>query len=235
SSPGGSGVLGAQSTAVLTINDDDATPSLSINDVSLAEGNSGTTTFTFTVTLSAASGLPVTVSYVTADGTADGADYTAVPSTLLTFNPGDLNKTVDVLVTGDIFSEANETFFVNLSSPTNATIADNQGLGTIQNDDASGGVLVLSAATYSVAENAGAATITVNRTGSLTQAVSIDYATADITANENKDYTTAVGTIKFAAGEASRTFTVLINQDAFAEPVETVGLTLSNASGGAVL
>ncbi len=117
-----------------TITNDDAT-ALSINDVTLNEGNVGTTSFVFTVSLSAASASTVTVTYATADGTATaGSDYTATSGTL-TFAPTVTAQTVTVLVTGDTSFEPNETFFVNLASPTNATIADGQGLGTITNDD----------------------------------------------------------------------------------------------------
>jgi N,N-dimethylformamidase beta subunit-like, C-terminal/Concanavalin A-like lectin/glucanases superfamily/Bacterial Ig-like domain/Bacterial Ig domain/Calx-beta domain len=111
-------------------------PTISINNVSVTEGNSGTVNATFTVTLSAASSQTVTVTYATADGTATaGSDYTAVPPTTLTFTPGQTSKTVAVSVLGDTAFEANETFFVNLSNPTNATFADSQGLGTITDDD----------------------------------------------------------------------------------------------------
>ena len=113
-----------------------AQPTLSINDVSMAEGNSGTTNFVFTVTLSAASNLTVNVDYATANGTATIADndYQAVSGTL-TFNPGNLTRTITVLVNGDQKFEPDETFFVNLTNAVNATISDSQGLGTIQNDD----------------------------------------------------------------------------------------------------
>ena len=118
-----------------TINNDDPVPSLSINDVAVVEGNSGTTNAVFTVTLSAASGQTVTVNYATADGTAaQPADYTAVSGTL-TFAPGQTTRTITVPVIGETIPEANETFFVNLSGAVNATIADNQGVGTITNDD----------------------------------------------------------------------------------------------------
>jgi CSLREA domain-containing protein len=121
---------------VATIVDNDATPILSINNVSAAEGNSGTTNFDFTVKLSAASGRTVTVTYATADGTAIApGDYTALPATVLTFNPGEAAKTVSVAVNGDATVEPDETFFVNLSAPTNATVTDAQGQGTITNDD----------------------------------------------------------------------------------------------------
>jgi hypothetical protein len=111
-------------------------PSLSINDVSVAEGNSGTTNLIFTVTLSAASNLTVSVNYATANGTATLADndYQAASGTL-TFNPGDLTKTITVSVNGDQKFEPDETVFVNLTTAVNAAISDNQGVGTILNDD----------------------------------------------------------------------------------------------------
>ena len=111
-------------------------PTLSINNVSQAEGNSGTTPFTFTVTLSAAASLPVTVNWATADGTATaGSDYTAAAGSLTFPVGGPLTQTLTVQVIGDTAAETNETFFVNLSAPVNATLAQAQGVGTILNDD----------------------------------------------------------------------------------------------------
>lgn len=118
-----------------TIMNDDPLPSLSINDVTVTEGNSGTVNAVFTATLSAASGQTVTVNYATADGTAtQPADYTNTSGSL-TFTPGQTTRTITVPVIGETVPEANETFFVNLSGATNATISDNQGVGTITNDD----------------------------------------------------------------------------------------------------
>lgn len=115
-------------------------PTLSISGVSANEGNAGNTPFTFTVTLSAASATPVTVSYATADGsaTAAGSDYLPA-SGVLTFLPGGpLSQTVTVNVVGDLAVEANEAFTVTLSAPSGATLATAQGTGTILNDDAVG-------------------------------------------------------------------------------------------------
>ena len=115
----------------------------SINDVSMNEGNSGTTAFNFTVSLSAPQAAPVTVDFATADGPApDGAtapgDYTSNSGTV-TFAPGVTSQTVTVQVNGDTTVEPNETFNVNLSGATgNATITDAQGVGTIVNDDFAG-------------------------------------------------------------------------------------------------
>ncbi len=118
-----------------TIANDDAPPSISIDDLSETEGNSGTKNFTFNVSLSNPSYQTITVDYATADGTAAAAsDYTAITGTV-TLNPGDTSKPITVSVNGDTTGEFDETFFINLSGPTNATIADSQGQGTILNDD----------------------------------------------------------------------------------------------------
>lgn len=109
---------------------------ISINDVTITEGNAATANLTFTVTLAATSNLTVTVDYATANGTATttDSDYQSKTGTL-TFNPGDLTKTVTVLVNGDQKTEADENLFVVLSNPVNAAFSDSQGTGTILNDD----------------------------------------------------------------------------------------------------
>ena len=109
---------------------------LSIDSVSASEGNAGNTPFTFTVTLSAASASPVTVSYATADGSATAADTDYVPTSgVLTFTPGGpLSQTITVDVVGDLAVETNETFAVNLSAPSGGGGME-QGTGTIVNDD----------------------------------------------------------------------------------------------------
>ncbi|WVL02486.1 Ig-like domain-containing protein [Cyanobacterium sp. Dongsha4] len=115
----------------LTITDDDPAPTISINDVTVNEGDIAT----FTVTLSAPSGQVVSVNYATADNTATASnDYTSKVGTL-SFARGDTTKMVTVSTTEDVLDEVNETFFVNLSGAINATIADNQGVGTINDDD----------------------------------------------------------------------------------------------------
>ena len=131
--------LGAIITHTYTILDDDPVPSLSINNVTVTEGDTGTTNANFTVTLSAASGRTVTVNYATADGTATVADgdYLATSGTL-TFAPGETTKTITVEVLGhasggsSIYSGYDETFYVNLSGASgNALVVDSQGVGTI--------------------------------------------------------------------------------------------------------
>jgi hypothetical protein len=112
-------------------------PDLLITDTTVSEGNSGTSQADFTVSLSEPSTQQVTVAYATEDGTASaGEDYVGATSgSTLTFAPGDTSKTVSVQVNGDTQNEPDETFFVNLSNPANATISDEKGIGTINNDD----------------------------------------------------------------------------------------------------
>lgn len=110
-------------------------PTLSINNVSIVEGDSGVSYLVYTVSLSAASSQTVTVNYGTSDGTAKaGEDYTALTGTL-TFSPGQTSKTIQIAIKGDTTIEANETFNLNLSNAVGATIAKAQGIGTITNND----------------------------------------------------------------------------------------------------
>jgi parallel beta-helix repeat protein len=110
-------------------------PTISIHDCAVGEGDAGPTPCGFVVSLSAPSPVTVTVSYATADGTATaGSDYTAASGTL-TFTPGVTTQPLPVQVLGDAAVEPDETFLVNLSAPTGATIGDGQGVGTIGDDD----------------------------------------------------------------------------------------------------
>jgi Calx-beta domain len=110
-------------------------PTLSVADASVGEGNGGTTTLPFQVTLSSKSTDTVSVKYGTADGTATSpADYAAATGTV-TFAPGETQKTVTISVVGETVYEANETLTVTLTSPVNAKLADGQATGTITNDD----------------------------------------------------------------------------------------------------
>ncbi len=222
-----------------TINDNDNEPSLSINDASVAEGDNGTTNATFTLSLSAASGQIVTVNYATADGTATaGSDYQTATGTV-TFNPGETTQTVSIPVNGDTTFEPNETFFVNLTTPTNATIADNQGQGTITNDDAAPPVPAFLINDVSIAEgNSGTKTLdfTVSVSMNPAQAVSVDYATADGTATAPTDYQAASGTVTFNPGDPlSKTISVTINGDTLVESDETFFVNLTNPSGNSII
>lgn len=231
-SPTGGAILGSPINAILTIVDDDNAPILSINNVSQNEGNTGTTPFTFTVSLAGQSSQPVTVSYSTADGTATApSDYASVQQGSLTFDPGQTSKQVTVLVAGDFNNEGNENFVVNLSDPINASIGTGQGVGTILNDDL-GGAFRFTSAEYSVGEGSGSITVTVQRTGGLSNGATVNYSTANGTAIAGLDYTAVSGTLVFFGGQTSRSFSIPIANDGQAEPVESFMLILSNATGG---
>jgi uncharacterized repeat protein (TIGR01451 family) len=217
-------------------------PTLSINDVTQAEANSGTTDFNFTVTLSAASNLTVTVNYATADGTAKaGTDYQSTSGTL-TFNPGDTSKPITVTVIGHSLNGTSAFFTVNLSNPTNATISKGQGVGTIQSQSTS---LQFSATSYTVNEGDGHAIVTINRLGDTSQPASINYATSDQSflnpcsqvtglASQRCDYAITIGKLNFAAGDSSKQIFIPIIDDAYTEGPETFTLTLSNPTGGVI-
>jgi len=235
--------IGAFESPGFTVGD---SPLLSINDVSITEGDLGTKTLNFTVTLFSGGNLTVKVDYATANGTATaGSDYVAIPTSTLTFNPGDSTKTVSVTINGDQTFEPDETLLVNLSNPVNASIGKPQGTGTILNDDPQVAVFRLSSAGYSVNENANFITITVTRSGNISIPVTVDYLTEPTgtpaaacsyysgTASPACDYTTAIGTLKFAAGDTSKTFDVLLSQDLYPEGAETFDVVLTGLTGNA--
>ena len=127
--------LGATPGTVTIVNDD-ALPQVSIDDRSVAEGDSGTTPATFTLSLTNPSAFPISVDVATSDQTASSpADFGAV-STTVVFAPGQVSKTVDVLVEGDAKDEFDETFSVDLTNPVGVAVADGTGVGTIVDDDA---------------------------------------------------------------------------------------------------
>ena len=216
-------------TGLATVtNDDVVVPQVSVNDVTVAEGNAGTTTATFTVTLSAATTQSVSVAVATADGTATGgSDFTAASGTL-TFAPGTTTQAVIVNVFGDTLVEATETFAIVLSSPANATIANGSGLGTISNDDATP---TLSIGNATVTEgNAGAtvASFTVSASAASAWPVSVAYASGGATATAGVDFTATSGTLTIPAGVTTGTITVPVLGDVLDEVNETFAVVLSS-------
>jgi len=132
-------------TALGAIFNDDDPPSLLITDVQIIEGNSGTSTAQFAVSISEASGLPARVDFSTFDGTATaGEDYTTASGTLIFSAMSTASQTASVLIQGDLVFEPNETFLVQLTQPVDATVGDGLAVGTILNDD--GNFLITSGA-----------------------------------------------------------------------------------------
>lgn len=223
------------SQAAINITDDDDAPLINIGDVTITEGNSGTSNAVFTVSLSAASGRSVTVNYSTANGTATApADYTATSGTL-TFPLNTASLTISVPVVGDLLDEANETFVVDLTQPSNATLGDAQATGTITDNDAPPAFSIADVTVTEGNSGTSAATFTVTLTGQSATAVTVDWATSNGTAVAPVDYTGSSGQLSFGLGVTTQTFTVQVAGDTLDEPNETFNIVLSNPSGGATL
>ncbi len=224
-------------TATGTILNDDAT-TLTIGDASVTEGDSGTTTMTFTVTLPEAVPGGFTVSATTTDGTATTADgdYVAATSPLTFAGTQGETRTFAVAVNGDTKVEADETFTVTLGTPSSSLVTTpGPATGTILNDDSA----AVTIADMSLAEG-DTGTSVMTFTATLDTAVqggfTVAYATADGTATTaDGDYVAASGTLTFAgnAGE-TQTIAVTINGDQRHEADETFTLAMSGASNGSV-
>jgi hypothetical protein len=210
--------------------DDEVAPQIKVTDARVTEGNTGSASATFTVTLSAGSDVPVTATYATADGTATaGSDYQAASGTL-TFAPGETSETVTVPVNGDRLAEPNETFFIGLSGPTNATIADGQGVGTILDDEPR-----ISISDFTKAEGkknqTTQFTFTVTLAAAYDQPVTVSFKTSDGTATTgDSDYVGKTGTITFAPGETTKTITIVVTGDSKKEAAEYFYLDLYDNS-----
>jgi hypothetical protein len=219
-----------------TITNDDPQPAITIGSSNRAEGAAGTSgNSTFQVTLSNPSYQTITVAYATANGTATaGSDYTATSGTV-TFNPGDTTKSIAVEVLGDNVDETAETYVVNLSSPTNATISTAQGTGTILDDDGP----TISIGNASVVEgNPGSqnnAVFTVTLSAPTVESVAVNYTTADVTANNGIDYQRVFSnTLVIPAGATTGTLNVRVFGDFAIEADETFTVSLQFASNATI-
>ncbi|WP_166820007.1 ELWxxDGT repeat protein [Thalassoroseus pseudoceratinae] len=223
---GGASVTIADDQGVGTILNDD-TATLSIGDVTQDEDAGA---MTFTVSLDAAVDEDVSVDVATAPDSAKADDFTAVMNSI-TIPAGETSVTFNVDVTADGTVEADEQFFVNLSNPqgggANVTIADNQGVGTILNDDTA----MLSIGDVTQDEDAGAMTFTVSLNAAVDEDVSVDVATAPDSA-EADDFTAVMDSVTIPAGETSMTFTVEVTADGTVEADEQFFVNLSNPQGG---
>jgi serralysin len=219
-----------------TITNDDSGPTFAISNATVTEGNSGATTATFTVTKTGATELTATVSVSTSSGTASsGSDYVDVAPTTLTFLSSETTKTVSVTINGDSTFEANETFFMNLSNASNATISDSQGLGTISNDDLAPTFAIDNATVTEGNSGATTATFTVTKTGATELTATVSAATSNGTASSSSDYLAVASTIlTFAPSETTKTVSVTINGDSTFEADETFFVNLSTASSATI-
>ncbi|HEY0457626.1 MAG TPA: Calx-beta domain-containing protein [Pyrinomonadaceae bacterium] len=234
--PTGGATIGFTPTETVGITDDDEMPTVSVSDVTKVEGSSGSTSFVFTISLSAPAGRWSTVNYDTANGTATSdSDYTAISGPMMIFDVGESTKQVTVTVNSDARVEADETFFLNLRTPTFMTIVDGQGQGTIINDDI-GGNVQFSAEVFNGGEGDVTASITITRENGNASDVVVSYASTQGTATPGQDYTPVSGSVTFGANETSRTFAVLLINDSLdEEPFETLNLSITGVAGGAIV
>ncbi len=217
------------------IGNDDQVPSLSIDDVTMDEGDSGTTKFVFTVSLSNLTDQPVTVDYGTSDGSATVADndYEETSGTL-TIPPKTAVGKISIAVFGDNIVEDDESFFIKLFNPDGATIADGEGMATIVNDDGS-----LSIGDVVDSEGDAGTTkfvFTVQLSHPVKQDVTVNFATADGSATlQNHDYQATSGTLTIPSKTASGTITVLVNGDHAHEDNESFFVNLSDPVNTTIL
>jgi parallel beta-helix repeat protein/predicted outer membrane repeat protein len=169
----------------------EARHSIRIADSTVLEGDSGSSTAVFTVTLAPTGTVPISVTYLTINDTAlAGSDYTAISGTL-TFNPGELTKTIGVSVTGDLIDEFNETFRVDLFTSAAVDLLDAQAIGAIIDND---GLSELSIADQTITEgNSGSKSMpfVVTLSPASTSSVTVTYATVAGTATPGSDFTAA--------------------------------------------
>ena len=220
-------------------------PTISIDDPMITEGNSGTQMLTFTVTLSyALASGNVTFDYATADDTATTTnnDYAAAMMSGVTITAGNTTALINVTINGDTAVEADETFFVNLTNVSGATVAKAQGTGTIKNDDVplvpptatvSGGGAICPSGTATIqAALTGAAPWKVTWSDGVMQTgVTGSPATRTVSPAMTTTYTvTAIADANFASGSSSGSATVTVN----ANPNATITAPLAvcaNATG----
>lgn len=241
--------IGSPSAATGTITNDDSLPgvSVAVSPTSVTEDGAANLVYTFTRTGSAANTLTVNFSVGgTADASTDyvqtGAASFIPPTGSVTFANGSPTATVTVNPNTDTTVESDETVILTITadaayivgSPSSAT-------GTITNDE----TVQLAQSTFTVTEDSPFATITVTRSGDTSSSATVKYSTSDIAglqsctiantmASERCDYTTAVGRITFAPNESSKTFTVPIVNDVWAEGNETFFVNLSSPTGASL-
>lgn len=228
--------------ATFTILDNDDPPQVEIVGNAVREGDSGTRPLPFDVRLSGPSGLEVSVSYSTEDGSAVSAassmaDYVGTSGTVV-LKPGETSATVDVDILGDTRYEMDETFSVLLARPVNATIGEEQALGTITNDDP---LPALSVGDVRVSEGDTGTTpavFVVALRGESDQEVRVDYSTRDRGATARgraPDYVPASGTLVFPPGTpTSQEVRVDVLGDTVDESDEGFLLELSGAEGATI-
>ncbi|MFT5326217.1 MAG: disulfide oxidoreductase YuzD, partial [Planctomycetaceae bacterium] len=225
------------------INDDQALPQAEISDAIALEGDSGRTTFTFTITLDREADAAAAVDFSTANGTtgtSGGADVQTASGTV-TFEPGEIQKTIEIDVVGDLTDEADEQFFVNLTNASGLLITDDQGRGIILNDDDPNAILAVTDAVNLTDEfgqegNTGDTIyeFTVQLIGKSAGPVTVQVSTQDGSAIAGQDYDPVSQQLTFNAGETTKKVQVTVSGDQTVETDEFFFLNLSNPVGATI-
>ncbi|MEW8158965.1 MAG: Calx-beta domain-containing protein [Candidatus Thiodiazotropha endolucinida] len=233
-------MLGDRDIAEVSIIDNEASPamgSIQFSGSTYSVAENGSEIALPVVRISGSMGA-VSVVCTTSDSSATaGNDYTATQNTV-SFANGEVIQNCRIPIVDDSSYENDETLLVTLSSPTNGAVLGTTSSTTVTIEDndpvPAAGSLQFDQTSYQLTESGSTASITVSRSGGSSGSVNVDYATVDGTATAGSDYTSASGTINFAAGVTSVSFQVALLDDAIYEGDETVSLVLSNPTGGAV-
>lgn len=225
--------IGTPGTYEFAIRNGAVLATLAVGDAQVLEGDGSSPRFvSVPVTLSAPSDEPVTVFYRTGAGTAGAAEDFVAQRGALTFAPGVTQQDILIEILGETRLEADETFTVRLYSSSGAALRDDLGVVTITNDD---GLSVADVTTVEGnAGTPGSMVFEVRLLTAATEAVTVDYATADGSATAGADYAATSGSLTFAAGETQKFVTVSLLGDTANEADETLSLTLSNATGAPI-
>jgi hypothetical protein len=240
------GLTLGMSTAVSTILNDDASVSVATNSASQLEGNSGTTAFTFTLTLTGDNSVSHSVAYaVTGSGAnpASAGDFAGgiLPAGTVTFAAGESTKTIVVGVSGDPLVETDETFAVSLSGPSaGLTLGPATTSGTIRNDDASVSIAAVSAPLVEGDSGAKQFSFVLSLTGDSSVSHNVAFLVTGAGANpaSGADFVGGVlpsGFVTFAVGETSKTIQISVTGDTVVEPDEAFAVSLSEPSVGLML
>ncbi|HEU4522801.1 MAG TPA: Calx-beta domain-containing protein, partial [Thermoanaerobaculia bacterium] len=224
--------LGAPDLFAVTINPADTV--IVISDSGVIEGNSGSRSATFTVSLLKAMDVPVTVDYRTAAGSAvSPEDYAAVAGSL-TFPAGMTWQTITVPVHGDLLNEDDEVFYVNLSNATNGVIADPQGSSSVSNDDPLPAVSISDSSVVEGDSGTQFMVFDVSLSAASGRVVTVRYGTTNGTATSTDDFFAKTGTVTFQPGVTSMKVSIQIKTETKFEDDESFQVSL-NTPGNCVI
>lgn len=222
------------SISLHTIQADSNNTTISINNITHDEGNSGATPFNFTVSLSSVSTSNISVTYTVSNGSTDSADL-GISTGTATINSGSRSTTISIPVNGDITIEEDENFYVNLSNPVGATISHSLGIGTIRNDDIQpdktlsiNDTVLKEGNTETTAFN-----FVISMTSTSTENVSVTYTVAHGT-TDSTDLGSVTKTATINVGTLSTTISIPVNGDTTVEEDEIFYVNLTNPVGATI-